>query len=144
MLSSILDTASTLKAIEFFYSLRSPSPTRGAILFLDRLQNLFQRSAHSKHRSDKLERNLHLHVTGDNGTGHLVSGAESIASNSTITVSAGRFNYDRLVNALGPIRERPSTVVYVCGPQEMTDKVVRILTEAEGMQKDFVLCEKWW
>lgn len=35
-------------------------------------------------------------------------------------------------------------VVYVCGPQTMTDSFVEGIKAVEGVKSDRVLCEKWW
>ena len=55
-----------------------------------------------------------------------------------------RFGREDLMSALGPVEDRKNAVAYVCGPAAMTDGVVKVLEEAEGMEKERVLCEKWW
>ena len=55
-----------------------------------------------------------------------------------------RISEDDAAEALGPAEARGGTVVYVCGPQAMTDSFVEALRTAEGMGEERVLCEKWW
>jgi len=56
----------------------------------------------------------------------------------------GRMEQKNLIEALGPVEERKGVVAYVCGPPEMTDWAVQELADAEGVEKERVLCEKWW
>ena len=39
---------------------------------------------------------------------------------------------------------KEGTLVYVCGPQGMTDGIVEGLGKEAGLRKEQVLCEKWW
>ena len=57
---------------------------------------------------------------------------------------AGRITDKDLDEALGDETDRERTVVYVCGPQVMTDTFVEYLGSRKGMTKERVLCEKWW
>lgn len=36
------------------------------------------------------------------------------------------------------------TVVYVCGPQGMTDEFVEGIRGFDGMRREDVMCERWW
>lgn len=56
----------------------------------------------------------------------------------------GRFREEDLINAIGPVFGRKNVVAYVCGPPPLTDWAVDVLRGAEGMEKERVLCEKWW
>lgn len=40
--------------------------------------------------------------------------------------------------------QRKGTVCYVCGPPDMTDSIVSLLSQQDGMSEERVLCEKWW
>jgi ferredoxin-NADP reductase len=55
-----------------------------------------------------------------------------------------RINPTDLLEALGPLHDRKTTVAYICGPPKTTDDFVEILSRAEGMEPNRVLCEKWW
>ena len=55
-----------------------------------------------------------------------------------------RMSSSDLLDALGPVAMRQDTVAYVCGPPNMTDEFVKMLSTAEGMESRRVLCEKWW
>ena len=56
----------------------------------------------------------------------------------------GRSGEKDLINAIGPVVGRKGVVAYVCGPPPLTDWAVEVLRLAEGMDKERVLCEKWW
>lgn len=42
------------------------------------------------------------------------------------------------------INERKKTVCYICGPPLLTDHLVGLLKEQEGISEERVMCEKWW
>ena len=48
------------------------------------------------------------------------------------------------MDAIGLVDGRKGVVAYVCGPPPLTDWAVDVLRGAEGMEKERVLCEKWW
>jgi len=56
----------------------------------------------------------------------------------------GRMTREDLMEALGPVEERNQTLCYVCGPPQLTDWAVHELKNAEGVEDERVLCEKWW
>lgn len=55
-----------------------------------------------------------------------------------------RIKHEDLMEALGPVEERKGVVVYICGPPGMTDEFVKVMSRAEGIERERVLCEKWW
>ena len=59
-------------------------------------------------------------------------------------IKCGRIGREDLYSAIGPVQDRGGLVAYVCGVPSMTDEFVGLLREAEGMQEERVLCEKWW
>jgi predicted ferric reductase len=61
-----------------------------------------------------------------------------------ISVQRRRITEDDLLDALGPVEERSKTVCYVCGFPSMTDEFVEKAQQAEGMDRENVLFEKWW
>ena len=61
-----------------------------------------------------------------------------------MVLMAGRFSGADLEEALGPEMEREKAVVYVCGPQTMTDEVVQTVKDLNGVKAERVFCEKWW
>ena len=107
-----------------------------SILFFPRLHRIFQNWNILGFGERKFELFLTspLPSTSDEERSSLGPGLE---------LRRGRITREDLRNALGPADEREATVVYVCGPQDMTDEMVAFLEEDEGM-KGRVLAEKWW
>lgn len=58
---------------------------------------------------------------------------------------AGRIDREALHSAIdhGDEEWRKQTVVYICGPQRMTDEFEKIYVDM-GMEQGRVLTEKWW
>lgn len=115
-----------------------------AVLFLDRLAKIFVegsgsiagKTAATDGRSEKCR--LRLFFTGCQDSG-------SIALNeSKIPFEARRMQQEDVLEALGPVSERASTVVYVCAKPDMTDRFVALAKAAEGMREENVMSEKWW
>ncbi len=122
--------------LKFLYATRfPPSFDLSHILFYKRLVSVLK-SQPSKDRS------LDLYLTGDSGDIHR---KENMHCGDPISrIQRRRFLQEDLIAALGDVQERKCTVAYVCGPPGLTDKVVGLLREAEGMEEQRVLCEKWW
>ena len=114
------------------YSCRTPKQDLKEILFLDRLNKIFCRPS----------QDLRLYLTGDaRPRGNIeLQGPEY----PSIRFVKRRFLPDDLISCLPPPERRHATVVYVCGPPQMTDQVVEFLKGLEGMSEERVLCEKWW
>lgn len=64
--------------------------------------------------------------------------------NTAMKVQAGRITEKDLDEVLGEVPGRERTLVYVCGPKTMTDTFVEYISSREGMEKQRVMCEKWW
>ena len=133
--------------LEFLYSVRKdPSRKPPSILFLDRLRSIFGRDFGPT-------RNLELFVT-NGGTYPSHDNEKRTAAITPIEVDTdyvierntklGRFKEKDLINAIGPVERRKGVVAYVCGPPPLADWAVEVLRGAEGMEKERVLCEKWW
>ena len=133
--------------MEFLYSVRKdPSSKAPSVLFLDRLRSIFGRDFGPT-------RNFKLFVTkGGTYRGHddekraaainpIEADIDCINDGNT---KFGRFREEDLINAIGPVDGRKGVVAYVCGPPPLTDWAVEVLRGAEGMEKERVLCEKWW
>lgn len=61
------------------------------------------------------------------------------------TIRPRRMSRDDVEQALGPdLVRRDETVVYICGPQAMTDEFVDMVKGFQGIRSENVLCEKWW
>ena len=102
----------------------------GKILFLDRLQDVQKQLG-----SDKMKLNLFV-TSAKNG----VTGNEP----PLFQYKERRITTTDLTEAIGPEKDRSSTVAYVCGPPEMTDQFVAFLRETQGMDRNRILYEKWW
>lgn len=114
------------------YSCRAPKQDVKEILFLDRLNKIFCRPS----------QDLRLYLTGDGlPKGDLQPQGPEYPC---VHLSRRRFLPDDLINCLPSPERRRNTVVYVCGPPQMTDEVVDFLKGLEGMLEQRVLCEKWW
>jgi len=133
MLSDIYENLDELpEHISFLYTVHTTS--HDDVLFLDRIQSLFQAQSPTK------QRKLDLFLTGQ-------TQSEKQKFDNSIPEVAKHFrriSRDDLARGLGPAEKRKETVVYVCGPQKMTDDFVEFLQKAEGMDRTRVLCEKWW
>lgn len=77
-----------------------------------------------------------LFLTGAQNAHHLERFPKNVRYN--------RITKSDLAEAVGSVQSRNRTVVYVCGPQAMTDEVVDFLKGLPGMDRGKVLCEKWW
>ena len=133
--------------LEFLYSVRKDfSSKASSILFIDRLRSIFRPDFGPNH-------GFKLFVTqGAKLPSHddkkRIAAINSIQED-TEPINEGntkfrRFGEKDLIDAIGPVDRRKSVVVYVCGPPPLTDWAVEVLRGAEGMEKERVLCEKWW
>ncbi|KAK8191424.1 hypothetical protein IWZ00DRAFT_544631 [Phyllosticta capitalensis] len=131
--------------IHFIYATKAPAS--GSVLFLDRLLRVAARAPRTF--------DLKLCLTGDAEDVERVASDVSQHGLSNVEVLQRRVGADDVVAHLGErdgdgvlpdevLKERQSTVAYVCGPQRMTDVFVRVLEGVEGLGKERVLCEKWW
>ncbi|MCJ1332776.1 hypothetical protein MMC10_009470 [Thelotrema lepadinum] len=148
-ISSCQESSSIPKTIRLLYSTRLPSsapPTTESpsscalndVLFFPRLHRIFSDRNHpSQPRGDWI---FELFLSSPF---HSTSAPELDDANSGVFLRGGRIKKQDLRKALGPAEDREETVVYVCGPQLMTDEVVAFLEEEEGMEGR-VLVEKWW
>jgi len=72
------------------------------------------------------------------------SPSEPLFSRDNVSIRDGKMRKVEIEEALGPVEERGETVCYVCGPQKMTDEIVEMVGKVERMDRERVLCEKWW
>jgi NAD(P)H-flavin reductase len=123
--------------ISVLYSVRNPGGQGlSSILFLDRLAGSFA-----------------LGLVKGEVVLHLTSGEkESQSLNDSTVQLAGwkmksrrrRITKDDMLEILGGVDVRGSTVVYVCGVPAMTDELVNVAQKAPGMDPKKVLFERWW
>ena len=134
-------------------------PNTSSFLFLPRLIEMFstppfssnlhhyKASFHITPEDDKLAKHGSAYVAWK------VAHLETIRKDGTIfdvehdpvDVKFGRITEDDLKNVAGDdVEERKGVVAYVCGPPEMTDWAVEKLSDIEGVDRDRILCEKWW
>ncbi|KAF4969464.1 hypothetical protein FSARC_3322 [Fusarium sarcochroum] len=105
----------------------SKLPARGLkdVLFLERISAWF--------KERKLGGSLKVFATG---------GYDKQEESGGFDVLKRRFNIEDVREAVGG--KGDESVVYVCGPQVMTDEIVDGLTGEGGMDKKRVMLEKWW
>ncbi|KAF2673388.1 hypothetical protein BT63DRAFT_410401 [Microthyrium microscopicum] len=119
--------------VNFLYSVKAPPtiPDEGRVtaLFLDDLVDIARTSGSGKGK-------LRLKLFSSN-----YKYAEALSQHGAI-IAPRRIRHEDLLSALGDKKE--STVCYVCGPPDMTDQFVEFLQGQDGLEKEQVLCEKWW
>ncbi|MCJ1373380.1 hypothetical protein MMC20_004608 [Loxospora ochrophaea] len=140
---SSLPSNSPLK-VHLLYTTRLPTPSSPltSILFLSRLQSLTPSplSIFSLYltSSSVLDSTTDDPSPTPNPTKH----DPPLAG---INIHTRRLQPSDLLFALGHTQqERARTLCYVCGPKQMTNDVVQVLSGAEGMVPERVLCERWW
>jgi ferredoxin-NADP reductase len=110
------------------------------ILFEHRLSGMAEKYK-SGHAGDKLtEVNFQYTMFETGGD----SAASEEKEASATKREYRRITHNDLTAALGSEKGRENTLVYVCGPPDMTDNFVAFLQQAPGMEERRVLCEKWW
>jgi hypothetical protein len=159
MLSHLSSTSNLPPKVEFLYSVKMGQTTENhqdndtaKFLFYERLQEIAS--------SDPDRVNVELFITGMEDMGETRNGSREIigresggeverrenekgGDNSQFgKFHKGRINQDDLLKAIGSKDKDvlKKTVCLVCGPPEMTDKIVALL-ERHGAR---VYCEKWW
>jgi len=123
--------------ISVLYSVRDPGDQGlSSILFLEYLARSFA--------SGFLKGELVLHLTsGEKEFQSLVDGTVELAG-WKMKCRRRRITKDDMLEALGGVDARGSTVVYVCGVPTMTDELVDVAQQAPGMDPKKVLLERWW
>ncbi|TGO18230.1 hypothetical protein BTUL_0011g00360 [Botrytis tulipae] len=129
--------------VKFLYSTKVPASTPAederregeaeeAILFLDRLQEIFKK---------REQWDPQLFTTGSS---HNTIELSKTNATSNIETHHRRISNNDIDLALGTVEERSRTIVYICGPPTMTDSMVSYVQNLPGMDPLRVLCEKWW
>lgn len=128
------------REIHVLYGTKAPegNGVAGEVLFLPRLVRLVGEAGEGV--------TGRVFLTGGNGSG---DGGEGIVREGFPEGTWGRrMERGDLLGALdgwgSGSAGREETVCFVCGPQGMTDEIVEFLKAQEGMQRERVLCEKWW
>ena len=117
------------------YATKMPEGSDSRILFLDRIQEfLFSDGLGNSQNS------FNLYLTGSKSN----SSSSAMLDHPGAQLFERRFSPEDFLSLLPSTHSRSGTVVYVCGPPEMTDEVIAFLKGLEGMVGDQVLCEKWW
>ncbi|OBS27973.1 hypothetical protein FPOA_01913 [Fusarium poae] len=106
------------------YSSKVPAQGLTGVLFLERIRTWFE--------ENKISGDLKVFGTGGHGK----------YDESGLDVSKRRFTIHDVKEAIA--RYENESIVYVCGPAEMTDEIVDGLTKGGGMDKKRVMLEKWW
>lgn len=117
----------------------TPESALDQVLFLRRLREIV-RSQSQFHRL-RITLDLFLSNLQDKSSSLLLQPPQDL------TIHPRRLNEEdlnRSVSGRGKQFIPDETVCYVCGPPQMTDEVVRTVTELLHGQKNRVLYEKWW
>ncbi|CEN59755.1 hypothetical protein ASPCAL02199 [Aspergillus calidoustus] len=117
----------------------TPETALNQIPFLPRLREIVR----SRRQSQRLRVTLDLFLTNN----HDSSSALPAQPLQDSTIQLRRISRDdlfRSVSGRDPQYKPEETVCYVCGPPQMTDEVVNILSELLDGQKDRIYFEKWW
>ncbi|OHE92412.1 NADH-cytochrome b-5 reductase [Colletotrichum orchidophilum] len=125
--------------VQFMYSTKAPDDLDSEkILFLERLVSIYGR--------EKVRGQLRLFFT--NAGPESESKPESVLhfNEMDIPFKRHRMALDDVADAVGPVTEHGSALVYICGVPSMTDELVENLTSKSGfnLRPERVLCEKWW
>ncbi|KAJ4319997.1 hypothetical protein N0V84_006075 [Fusarium piperis] len=110
--------------VRVLYASKLPKGGLGKVLFLERIAGWFAQG--------KLRGDLKVFATG---------GANEV-KDAGFQVLKRRFGVEDIREAVGDGKNE--VLVYVCGPQGMTDELVQGLTGDGGLEKRRVLVEKWW
>ncbi|KAK8160564.1 hypothetical protein BKA80DRAFT_310827 [Phyllosticta citrichinensis] len=135
----------------FVYATKAPAT--GAVLFLDRLlrvaalaPNTFELTLCMTGQAEHVER-VEAQVR-QAGLRNVEVLRRRVEKRDVLALVGARHEQDSGVVtgnvAAEVMEERRRTVAYVCGPQLMTDEFVEVLEGVEGLEKERVLCEKWW
>ena len=145
-----------LDHVRFLYATRIPQyqPKITEILFLSRLSSIFQSFGLKNSRQDEERGRLELYLTGgytrrlisSNVSKNSVGEKEDLkVENMTSYTYFRRIKDDDLQSAVGFDKQaRESSLYYVCGPPEMTDRIVEYIRKQYSVDPERVLCEKWW
>lgn len=127
-----------LKSVKLLYGTKTMKPDCSDVLFYPRIARIV---ADSKLKSDNIE--AQIYATSDNS--NAVTPTTSSSEDAKPQVIPRRMRKNDVEFALGKdLAERASTVIYVCGPQAMTDEFVGTVKDIKGVNSEHVLCEKWW
>lgn len=118
-------------SVEFIYATKLAD---GQVLFADRLLHI------ASNRPEQLKLKFFLTKPGERDAEPF---QDIRMAGLSVSPAHRRLSSDDVLEALGDA-QRDKTVCYVCGPPQMTDELVELLREQDGMSADRVLCEKWW
>ncbi|KAL2808375.1 hypothetical protein BJX63DRAFT_424678 [Aspergillus granulosus] len=117
----------------------TPETALSQIPFLPRLREIVR----SQEQSHRLRISLNLFLTNN----HDQSSALPAQSPQDLAIQSrriGRADLQRTVSGKDSQFAPNETVCYVCGPPQMTDELVDILSDLLDGQKDRIYFEKWW
>ncbi|KAM0237248.1 hypothetical protein ACHAPO_004594 [Fusarium lateritium] len=111
--------------VRVLYSSKVPAQGLTGVLFLERIRTWFE--------DNKISGDLKVFGTGGYGKCDYESGFD---------IAKRRFTIHDVKEATAG--QENESIVYVCGPAEMTDEIVDGLMRDDGMDKKRVMLEKWW
>lgn len=135
ILNHLTSVREPLESIKMLYGSKSSKSDLSDVLFLPKIAKTITRETRNFG-----EKNAKLFVTPSD-----TNSTMDYYTSSAPEVVTRRMTHDDLLEALGDdIEKRQSTVIYVCGPQAMTDEFVETIKHFDGVRSENVLCEKWW
>lgn len=137
IMSEVAANYEDLKSVKLLYGTKTARSDCSDVLFYSRIANMV---ADSKTKKDTTEVQIYATPTDPNA-----SSPTLFSKTSKPEIIPRRMVEEDIERALGEdLAERGSTIIYVCGPQAMTDEFVETVTGIEGVKPEHVLCEKWW
>ncbi|KAG8354713.1 hypothetical protein FVEN_g7585 [Fusarium venenatum] len=114
--------------VRVLYSSKVSAQGLTGVLFLERIRKWF--------KEKKISGDLKVFGTGGYGK------YGKYDDESGFDIATRRFTIHDVKEAIAG--QENESIVYVCGPAEMTDEIVDGLTRDGGMDKKRVMLEKWW
>lgn len=131
------------------YASKSGTNPLESVLFLKRVLEIF-----AAYEGSRLILRLHLTSASEEllCNDHRINTANAVALAQRRSASMGfestqqyrRIREDDLKAVIGSPSEMSGFFAYVCGPPSLTDWAMSILQQADGIDPERVLCEKWW
>ena len=137
ILAHINATGVPLDSVTLLYGTKSNTPDCSDVLFLPRIAKIASGCSSS---IKQMQTRIFATKQDPTGDGPVASSEGQIPQ-----IIPRRMSRDDIELALGEDHAlRQSTVVYICGPQAMTDEFVETVQSFPGLKAENVLYEKWW
>lgn len=121
--------------VQLLYATKGSSLNIKEVLFANRILSIA-----SEYSASRLQAQFFLTTA----PGAKETAPKEKADLNNVLSKTGRITRQDIEDALGDVEDRKDTVCYICGPRQMTDELVEMVSKMEGMNTERVLCEKWW